>query len=249
MTTNTLAYLYGITSLQIGRLNNCTGVGNPPLDIQNVPMGGASLLISYLPSKLENLAMDDAARHVKVLEKVMDQAPVIPIQFGTVVESLPELKKLITFKKKEIKLELQRLDRKYEVGIKTYWRKELVIKELSERYHDQASLALRARIDREAAIEMGQRVEEIVDAWRETFEKKIHPHLEQFAEESFLGKPLSMEMLYNGAFLVNQTQEGLLKKRVEEIVDKYLKKIDFHYTTHLPPFNFVRLVLSWRNQR
>jgi hypothetical protein len=242
-------YLYGLVPLQIGAFPGCKGIGNPPLDVHTIPLGGVSVLASYLDPDISDIGIDDAVKHVKVLETMMGNSPVIPIRFGTVTESLEELKKLTTAKKDELKKELQRLDGKFEVGIKAYWRKEHLVSELAKRFIDQHALTAKAQLDPEAAITLGQRVQTVVDEWREDTENKMHPYFSQVTTDNMLGEPMSVEMLYNGSFLVNNEQETKLKIRVEEMAKKNGEKIEFHYTTMLPPYNFVNIELSWRGKK
>ncbi len=240
-------YLYGIIPARVGLLSDCEGVVN--LEVYAVPVGGVSILISYLDSESTDLNIEDAIRHVKVLEKVMEQSAEIPVKIGTVVESYESLKKLITAKSNLLKRELQRLHDRYEVGVKAYWKKEAVISELKHRFKDHSGLTAKAQLDPQAALELGQRVEEVVNEFRAEMENKVHPNLSAAAEENTTGEMMSAEMLYNGSFLVNAGQDEELKKRVEKIARKYPEMVEFHYTTKLPPYNFVKMNLSWRGKK
>lgn len=235
-------YLYGIIPTQVGLVPDCEGVAN--LKVYAVPVGGVSVLASYFNPEQDDLIIEDAVKHVKVLETVMRQSAVIPIKFGTVTQSLEELKKLIMTQANLLKKELQRLDGKYEVGVKAYWRKEAVLKELKHRFKDHANLIARAQLDPQTALELGQRVEAIVNEFREKMENKVHSYLSAVTTENTTGEMMSPEMLYNGSFLVNSAQDELLKQRVENTALKYPEMVEFHYTTQLPPYNFVKINLD-----
>jgi hypothetical protein len=243
---NQEVYLYGIIPAQIGLVSDCEGVAN--LKVHAVPVGGVAVLASYMDLEQPNLNIEDAVKHVKVLETAMNQSAVIPIKFGTVVESFEELKKLIQARSELLKKELQRLDGRYEVGVKAYWKKEAVLIELKHRFKDHASLIAKAQLAPQDALELGQRVEAVVNEFRTTMENTIHPYLSAVAEENTTGEMMSTEMLYNGSFLVNSLQDEALKKRVEKTAQKYPEMIEFHYTTKLPPYNFVKMNLSRRRK-
>jgi hypothetical protein len=217
---NQEVYLYGIIPAQIGLVSDCEGVAN--LKVHAVPVGGVAVLASYMDLEQPNLNIEDAVKHVKVLETAMNQSAVIPIKFGTVVESFEELKKLIQARSELLKKELQRLD--------------------------HASLIAKAQLVPQDALELGQRVEAVVNEFRTTMENTIHPYLSAVAEENTTGEMMSTEMLYNGSFLVNSLQDEALKKRVEKTAQKYPEMIEFHYTTKLPPYNFVKMNLSRRRK-
>jgi hypothetical protein len=239
-------YLYGIIPAQLGLIPDCEGVAN--LKVYAVPVGGVSVLASYLSYEQDDLNIEDAVKHVKVLENVMKQSAVIPIRFGTVTESLEELKKLVMAQSNLLKKELQRIEGKYEVGVKAYWKKEAVLNELKHRFKDHSSLIARARLDPQAALELGQRVEAVVNEYREIMENSVHPYLSGAATENTTGEMMSPEMVYSGSFLVNAAQDETLKQRVEKTALKYPETMEFHYTTWLPPYNFVKINLSWRGK-
>jgi Gas vesicle synthesis protein GvpL/GvpF len=244
---NQEVYLYGIIPAQIGLVSDCEGVAN--LKVYAVPVGGVAILTSYLDIEEPDLNIEDAVKHVKVLETAMKQSAVIPIKFGTVVESFEEFKKLMIAKSDLLKKELQRLHGKYEVGVKAYWKKEAVLIELKHRFKDHASLIARAQLDPQAALELGQRVEAVVNEFREKMENTIHSYFSTAAADNTTGEMMSAEMLYNGSFLVNAAQDEELKKRVEKTAQKYSEMIEFHYTTWLPPYNFVKNNLAWRGKK
>ncbi len=240
-------YLYGIIPAQFGLIPDCSGVAG--LKVYAVPVGGVSVLASYLESEPSDLSLDDAVKHVKVLETLMKQSTVIPIKFGTAVESFESLKKLILAKSDLLKKELHRLQNMYEVGIKAYWKKAAVLTELKARFKDHTSLIAKAQLDPQAALELGQRVETVVEEFRAKMETAIHPYLSAVTADNTTGEMMSAEMLYNGSFLVNANQDHELKKRVEKTAQKYPEIIEFHYTTRLPPYNFVKMNLAWRGKK
>jgi hypothetical protein len=240
-------YLYGIIPAQLGLVSDCKGVADLP--VYTVPVGGVAVLVSYLDIGQTDINLEDAVKHVRVLETAMKQAAVIPVKFGTAVGSFESIRKLIAAKSDLLKQELQRLRDKYEVGVKTYWKKEAVLVELKQRFKDHSDLIARAQAEPHAALELGQRVECVVNEFRTKMENTVHPYLSAAATENTIGETLSAEMLYNGSFLVNAAQDEELKKRVEQTARKYPELVEFHYTTWLPPYNFVKITLSRRGNR
>jgi hypothetical protein len=239
-------YLYGIIPAQIGLVSDCEGVAD--LKVYAVPVGGVAILVSYLDAELTDLNLEDAVKHIKVLETAMKQSAVIPIKFGTAAGSFESIRKLLAARSDLLKQELQRLQDKYEVGVKTYWKKEAVLTELKQRFKDHSVLIARAQSDPKAALELGQRVETIVDEFREKMENTVHPYLSAAAAENTIGEMMSAEIVYNGSFLVNAAQDEELKNRVEKTARKYPEMVEFHYTTWLPPYNFVKINLSQRGK-
>ncbi|TCL56794.1 gas vesicle protein GvpL/GvpF [Hydrogenispora ethanolica] len=238
------AYLYGITAMQVGEVD-CPGIGTPPQKVHLVPAGGVGLIITHLSPDFEDVSIEDAVQHVRVLENVMAKSPVLPIRFGTVAESLADLKRMVASHEFVIRKELNRLKGKYEVGVKAYWRKEVILEELQQS-KDYSTLVEQAQQDSRTAIELGQRIESIANEWRSKFEEQFHPELARLTTDSIVGEAMGVEMVYNGSFLVTPEQDQRLKEKVVDIAEKKLaSKIEFHYTTNLPPYNFVKLKLHW----
>jgi hypothetical protein len=238
------AYLYGIVACQVGEI-----AGHPDgifgQKVQLLPVGDVGVILSYLDPDCPEVGLEDAVQHMRVLETAMAKTTVLPIRFGTIAESVPELKKMIIQSQFAIKKELNRLKDHYEVGIKGYWRKAKIIEEL-EREKDYPGLVEQAKNNPQAGLELGQRVEAVVNGWREKLVDRFHPELARLATASELGEIMSVELIYNGAFLVTQEQDLRLKSQLLAIVEQKLEdRFEFHYTTKLPPYNFVRLNLHW----
>jgi uncharacterized protein with LGFP repeats len=104
-------------------------------------------------------------------------------------------------------------------------------------------------LDPQTALELGQRVESVVNEFRDKMENTIHPYLSAVTTENTTDEMMSAEMLYNASFLVNVTQDAELKKRVEKTAQKYPELVEFHYTTWLPPYNFVKMNLGWKGKK
>ncbi|HEX3043442.1 MAG TPA: GvpL/GvpF family gas vesicle protein [Bacillota bacterium] len=238
------AYLYGIVSAQTNPQFQLWGVGNPPWRVHQVPIDSVSLLISYLEEDPSELGIEDAVKHVKVLEAALQSGPVIPVRFGTITQSLAKVKQVIQSNLMGIQKELEGLTGKFEVGVKAYWKKEALLRELSGRYPDHPAFVLRANHDRSVAIELGQRVESLVEEWRKKVAAHLHPEILRLASANQLNASPSPEMIYNAAFLVTPSQEMKLQQALEAFADKHSSEYEFHYTTRLPPYSFTKIKLS-----
>jgi hypothetical protein len=237
-------YIYGIASKELQAVE-CQGIGNPPQPVRVEPLGSVTVILTYLTPDFEEVGIEDAVQHVRVLEKAMENATVLPIRFGTVADSLAEFKTMVISNQFAIQKELHRLKGKYEVGIKGYWRKETILEELraSKEY---TALVEEAQQNSRAAMELGQMVEATVNEWRVRLEEQVHPLLARLAAESVISDATSVEMVYNSSFLVTPEQELRLKEKLIESAEKTLNnRIEFHFTTKLPPYNFIKLRLKW----
>ena len=237
-------YLYGIIEADANPCLDCDGIGRPPQAVQVKEVAGFGVLVSYLTADFKELGLADSITHVKVLETAMRHSPVIPLKFGTVLKSLDDLSLILNAKKNNLKKEFQKLKGKFEVTIKAYWKQSYILNELAKRYQDIEFLAEQAQFNRLAAIELGKRVESVIEDLRLDIYDRIHGVLSKLAAGQYLAEPLGVEMIYNAAFLVTEEQELRLKRQLEEIAEWEQENVEFYYSTQLPPFNFTKLNLS-----
>ncbi|HYH03230.1 MAG TPA: GvpL/GvpF family gas vesicle protein [Bacillota bacterium] len=242
------AYIYGITTLEANLSETLHGIGDLSVTITKLPSLGFGLIISNLPPDFGELEFEDTVKQVRVLERIMGQGmTVIPIRFGTVTKSLTDLVKSLQSHQTSIKRELQRLKGMTEVGVKVYWKKDKLKQELLQ-HSEYTPLVAKAQTDRTAAIELGQWIEQVVEEWRNLAISQLHEPMKKVAAGAVQGGITSVEMIYNGSFLVDSNQANRLQQVIQTLADKFGERYDFHCTTHLPPYNFVNLKINWSNQ-
>ncbi|MDD5496939.1 MAG: GvpL/GvpF family gas vesicle protein [Atribacterota bacterium] len=197
----------------------------------------------YDPTRVNILA------HTRVLEEIMRQYLLLPMSFGTVAENEEKIIELLELNYPELKKEMKKLQGKVEVGVKVFWEREAVIKEIESRGKNFQELRKKiasssAKEAQETQLKVGKLVEFTVTEWERKYGQRIYNSLKEIAFDSRLNKSLSIEMLLNSSFLVDKDKEKYFDQRVNELAQKYEDKLKFKYVGPVPPYNFVSIKLK-----
>lgn len=241
-------YVYGVVDDSRAASYGPVGVGQPGAEVRTLPFRSIGILISDAPSGPIRATGEDPVRHLRVLERAMQDHVVIPAAFGTFAVSERELVDLMSAHYGKITEAIRRLRGKAEVGVKAFWSREAVARHIEQEVGSLERLRVRVASDpqhgRQLAVEVGRRVERILDRWRETHIASIVHELRRVAAEVKVNEPIGLQMLLNAACLVEKERVPGLETAIQELGDRYSEVLTFRYTSPLPPFNFVDLRLS-----
>lgn len=209
-------------------------------DIQSVV--SCSRLDEYEANRTNTLT------HQRVIEEVMREHPVLPMQFATVVD---DQEALIGFLEKHYEKIVEQLDwisDKVELGLKVMVRQEEVfahiveqnekirrMKEKIEKVPFEKSYYERIEIGRLVADEL----EEEKKRYKEIFIELLGPLSVDIKENRCYGD----RMILNGSFLVNKSDEEVFDRAVNDLDDQFGGQLITKYVGYLPPYNFVHLYL------
>lgn len=187
--------------------------------------------------------------HNHVLEEIMKENLLLPVSFGIIAENEEKVIELLRQTYSEFKRELKKLKGKIELGIKVFWEKDAVIKEIESGGKDFQEFRKRvgfssAKEVKNTQLEVGKLVESTVIKWERKYARKIYSFLKEIAEDSCVNKPFGIKMLLNSSFLVDKDKEKDFDKRVNELAKKYENKLKFKYVGPIPPYNFVNIKLK-----
>lgn len=241
-------YLYGFMDAP----EDCE-IPLPALGIADMPVralcrGEIGALVSDLSSTELSIDPENLLAHERVLEASLAQHTVLPAAFGSVAASLEDVLSLLATHHETLKEELNRLRDRVEVGLKVYWNRDALVRELEtitggldeRRRKAQSDPALEHAL----AIEVGQKVEALMDAWRGRYEVAVFQRLRAHADDMCLNDPIGPRMLWNAAFLVPRKQEVWFRKEAGRLTERFKDRFELRYAGPLPPHNFVRLHLS-----
>lgn len=238
-------YLYGITHGREEKSLGFIGIGDPPAEVELLPHGDVVAIVSAARGDVYVPERDDVLAHERVLEAAMRGHVVLPVSFGTVADSREDLLALIEGSYDDLCRELNRLRGFVEVGLKAFWQRDALLREVEER---AGSLeALRSSVGREryrAAIRVGQLVEAAVQRWQACYCPLIMKRLEPVCEESRINDPIGVRILLNAAFLVASDRQHELEREVEALDRDFGDRMYFRYVAPLPPYCFVRVRLQ-----
>ncbi len=194
---------------------------------------------SVTPTKANLLA------HERVLERLLAESDaVLPFSFGTLTEGEDAIRDLLRTAEEEFKENISRLRGCIEVGLKVFWQKDAMRREVEQMtgsISDIGNRATSAEARQTSAIQVGQAVEQVLRQWREHFVPMITATLEPVCKDWKENGSFGATMLWNGSFLVRREHEPLFFDRLSGLDQRFGNRLDFRHVAPLPPYNFVDL--------
>jgi len=180
-------------------------------------------------------------KHDNIIRNVFQQSEVIPISYGTVINSKEEAEKFLVNNYARFKKIFARIQNKIEVALKLVWNKDSFSKEVDDKEISKLKEQLSKQhfVTEQDKIELGRLVEQRVNKLRGKYEKEIAGRLRELAEDFRISENLTPRMALNASFLIDRSAEAAFDEAVNEFYHKYNDKFDFRYIGPLPPYSFI----------
>jgi gas vesicle protein GvpL/GvpF len=241
VTESGAVYLYGISS----RYES----GGPPVkgvegsDVKPVEHAGVIALTSPLHG--EALAARDLRAHWRVLERAFEQGTVLPVRFGTVMESEEALRERILKPNADRLSELLReMAGLVQLNVRGQYEEEMLLRQIVRRSPAIAALRERSRSLGErstpsAQFQLGQLVE--AEVARQTVEdtEVVLRTLEPLAS-SARADEATYPSAFNLAFLIEEQTQRSFGEQVAAVSEQLGERIAVRCIGPLPPFSFAR---------
>jgi hypothetical protein len=231
------------TSLSFGPL----GLGPEPANVHTVNYREIAAVVSNTPMVVQDPTRDNVLAHQRVNETVMQQHTVIPMSFGTVFKTDDDIMELLRSAYDAFTDVLNKMQDKFEFGLKVLWDREQIIREIEE--EDEDIRRLKGEISSQkgstyfARMQYGRLIDAALQARSERYVSEVFNALRDVSVASRSNKPIGDRMIMNAAFLVGRDAEQAFDSRVKDIGQRY-DKLTFKYTGPWPPYNFVNIRLK-----
>jgi hypothetical protein len=183
-----------------------------------------------------------ARAHELVLERTLENAPLVPMRLCTIYRSEEQVQALLAERREEFTEVLAGLEGRGEWGVKITADRERVAERLRARADQRPAGVGGAYLGRK---QQELRLRDEVDAALDAAVQESHARLEEWAVASELLPPQRAElsghsgdMVLNGAFLVDDERLEGFRSVVEELGRQY-DDLAFELTGPWPPYNFV----------
>jgi len=244
--TSQCNYLYGVTPA--GATGGLDLVGIEGAKVRAVAHGGLAMIASpiarfrvdeFPPAKI----LHYLAEHQRVLERVMADAPVIPVKFGTCAEGEDRIVGILESGCGEFTRALNTYAGKVELDLAAFWADlQAVLAELST---DERVVSMKNRIadspDRsmEQRVRLGQLVKDLLDQRRDALARRLTADLKAIWPNLIVNPTRDDSMVLNAALLV----EGREERRFDQVIDELNRRCDnrlnFRCVGPLPPYSFA----------
>jgi hypothetical protein len=223
------------------------GIGAEPSTVQTVTYRDLAAVVSSTSLVVQDPTRDNVLAHQRVNETVMQQHTVIPMSFGTVFKTDDDIIELLKSAYEAFSDVLNKMQDKFEFGLKVLWDRDQIIREIEE--EDEDIRRLKGEISSQkgstyfARMQYGRLIDAALQARSERYVSEIFEALRDVSVASRSNKPIGDRMIMNAAFLVSRDMEGAFDARVKDIGSRY-EKLTFKYTGPWPPYNFVNIRLK-----
>ena len=186
----------------------------------------------------------------------MQEVTLLPVRFGTVVDSdspTQDIQKLLDNRAEEFDKLLNDMENKEELSLKAFWRNEKVVFEeiVAESAEIRRLRSFLSDKSPEAThferIRLGEMVKSALDRKKAEEAGKILPPLRQLARAVRENEVTLDRMVVNAAFLVDKARELEFDGAVDRLDEQFGERIAFKYIGPTPPYNFVNIVVDWRD--
>ena len=240
-------YVYCIIKSERPLSFGALGIGNEPAQVITVHYRDIAAVVSNTPMVVQDPTRDNVLAHQRVNETVMQQHTVIPMSFGTVFKTDDDIMELLRSAYDAFTDVLNKMQDKFEFGLKVLWDRDQIIREIEE--EDEDIRRLKGEISSQkgstyfARMQYGRLIDAALQARSERYVAEIFEALRDVSVASRSNKPIGDRMIMNAAFLVARDTENAFDARVKEIGSRY-DKLTFKYTGPWPPYNFVNIRLK-----
>ena len=230
-----MLYVYGV--VRAGQPSpDVTGVGSPAGDVRLVESGPLAAAVSELPDDIA-LQDEDARAHLRVLIRLLDDGPVIPLRMGTVAPDDDVVRaEVLDAVRDEMAARLAALDGLVELHVDADDDETEAIAEVAR----GAGLDGRAATDFGSRLELGEEIAELLIERRrrlaEQIMARLRPHAVQDTPRAVLQGP--EDSVLRWAFLVKRDDLEAFDDAVVDVRSAY-PSITVRYVGPLPASHFV----------
>jgi gas vesicle protein GvpL/GvpF len=228
-------YVYGVTSST--SIPPVDGVDSAP--VRTLPHAGLVALISSIGRT--ELRAADVRAHWRVLDHAFEHGTVLPVRFGTLMESEDEVRDRLLEPNHDRLVELlDSMAGLIQLNVKGRYDEERLLRRILQ--ENPALRRLRERIDRSGVladqITLGQQVEQEIGARRVADTAAVRRALEGRAVAA-RDEQVRHPDAFNIAFLVARDRIDEFGLGVGEVRDQLADGIEIRYVGPVPPFSFA----------
>jgi hypothetical protein len=225
LTVSTLTYVYGVT----------WAAARLPDDLDVVEHGDLAAVTMPVDRRHLRAKRRDLLRHSEVVQRVFERAPVLPLQFGAVLDDV--VGELLEPRHDELAVLLKEIDGLAEVTVRATFREDDVLRTL---LREQPHLA-RLR-DAAPAVQLGEAVAHALAARRDAEADEIVRALRRHVRATSVDQLRTDLDVFRGAFLVERKRFKRVDAEVEKLARAHAATTSYKLTGPLPPHHFVRLM-------
>jgi hypothetical protein len=244
-------YVYGVTqNAPAGAGGVGKGVGSEPAPVRVVESAGLAAVVSDVPASWRAAGRSDVEAHDRVLAQLIDARTVVPMRFGTVLDSDQHVReRLLDRYAGELASLLQFLDGRVQMTVKAYYVDDALLREVLRRRPE-----LKRRADelehrpvettQRERIALGREVSDAVEVQRSLDEQLLVAPLAEVADDVRVQPAAGDRQAVTVQLLIAQPERERLDGVVRALVEQHRGRFAFKYVGPIPPYSFCDLSLD-----
>jgi Gas vesicle synthesis protein GvpL/GvpF/DnaJ domain len=247
-------YIYGIIKTSGPQEFGKIGIGDPASQIVTIGLKELAAVVSTSPLMVyDSLAKEkivkDLVTHQFVIEKVMERFTILPVKFGTMIETEDEAVKFLEKGYALLSNELHRIEGKIELDVVASWELPTILPSIY-RHNDQiqrkqSEIARQgAKVSLEERVALGKLIEQALKTRKATYHQLILQTLKDETDDICLHDLASEEMIFNAAFLLEKRKEEFFHQLVHSLDRKLENTVNFRLVGPLPLYSFSTILLE-----
>lgn len=245
--SRTTVYLYGITTGEGGTRSPAGGVAGTK--VETIVEEGLAAVVSRVGSGRLRPQRANLAAHHRILRDLGQEQPVLPVVFGTIIDSEEELRSVLRQNRDALADLLRRLQGKVEMGLKVYWDLPNVFGYFVASHQELEEM--RNRLFRhgrtptvEEKVALGERFVTLLQQARQRHTLRVKDALAPYSAEVRVIDPGEERMIMKLACLVEKARQDEWEEGVRQAAQHFDDHYRFDYSGPWPPYSFVDVNLK-----
>jgi len=223
-------------------------IGIDDREVYTLTFEDISALVSRLPLEgFESMPKEALLRNLtayqSVIEQVMNEHPVIPVKFGSLLEGDEAVIRILRRGKDQIAQSLKEMDNRIELNVVALWPDlNTVLTEIGQTEEIKALKENAGSKSKDEMLKMqiktGRRVKALLDEKREVLKTEIMAPLQRIAEKQCIHSLMDDSMILNVGFLIQRENALRFEELVRGLDVRYEDRITFRIIGPLPPYSF-----------
>ncbi|HTK06693.1 MAG TPA: GvpL/GvpF family gas vesicle protein [Ktedonobacteraceae bacterium] len=248
-------FLYGIIGASDIPVSEEIEIGNPAAPVvftvrfqEIAAVVSPHALIAYDTVEKEQI-VKDLAIHQLVIEKVMERFTIIPVKFGTIVESKDEISNVLEKGYALLRDMLEKRKEKIELDVVAWWELPEILpiltqqnSQLQEKQQEIIQKGDEASV--EDKISLGQCIQQALSAEKVSYQQTILQTLKQAAEDVCMHSQADDQIIFNAGFLLEKKNEASFHHVVDTLDQNLQSRIHFRVVGPLPTYSFSTIQIK-----
>jgi hypothetical protein len=237
-------YVYAIVPMRDEVVFEVAGVDDDHDGVYSFPHEDLAAVVSASPlADYRELKRDEAVRylvaHQRVVEKVMQDFPVLPVKFGTVLPDKARVNNLLTQRETLFRTSLEQFAGRVQMEVVVSWNLQEVFQEIGIELRSSVPTFQHPNTTVEERIAVGRMVQACLEQRRVALRDGLLPSLQEVALDLVVHPLMDNSMVANVALLVDQAGRGALDRRLEQLDEELSGRLHWRCIGPLPPYSFA----------